>query len=133
MSSQTQTASIQTLLEAEKDAQAIVEKARTYRTQRLKDARSEAAKEVEAYKKKKEEEFKEYESQVWSIVTFAQANCRTLAQVRMQRKKPKRRCKSSSRRLSSRTRMASRRLWIIYWRPLSSLTLRCTPMQSRYD
>jgi hypothetical protein len=29
--------------------------------------------------------------------------------------------------------MASRRLWIIYWRPLSSLTLRCTPMQSRYD
>ncbi|ORY77401.1 H+-ATPase G subunit-domain-containing protein [Protomyces lactucae-debilis] len=63
MSSQTQTASIQTLLEAEKDAQAIVEKARTYRTQRLKDARSEAAKEVDAYKKKKEQEYKDYESE----------------------------------------------------------------------
>lgn len=58
------TASIQTLLEAEKDAQQIVEKARQYRTQRLKDARSEAQKEIEKYKSKKESEFKEYEAKV---------------------------------------------------------------------
>lgn len=58
------TASIQTLLEAEKDAQQIVEKARQYRTQRLKDARSEAQKEIEKYKSTKEAEFKQYESKV---------------------------------------------------------------------
>lgn len=58
------TASIQTLLEAEKDAQQIVEKARQYRTQRLKDARSEAQKEIEKYKSKKDAEFKDYESKV---------------------------------------------------------------------
>lgn len=58
------TASIQTLLEAEKEAQQIVEKARQYRTQRVKDARSEAQKEIEKYKAKKEAEYKEYEKQV---------------------------------------------------------------------
>ncbi|CCG82232.1 V-type proton ATPase subunit G [Taphrina deformans PYCC 5710] len=55
------TASIQTLLEAERDAQQIVEKARQYRTQRLKDARSEAQKEIDKYKSKKDTEYKEYE------------------------------------------------------------------------
>jgi len=34
------------------------------RTQKLKDARSEAAKEIESYKAKKEEEFKQYEKEV---------------------------------------------------------------------
>lgn len=36
----------------------------TDRVQKLKDARSEAAKEIEAYKAKKDEEFKKYESEV---------------------------------------------------------------------
>lgn len=62
------TASIQTLLEAEKDAQQIVEKARQYRTQRLKDARSEAQKEIDTYKSKKEQEFKDYESKVGVVL-----------------------------------------------------------------
>jgi V-type H+-transporting ATPase subunit G len=34
------------------------------RVQKLKDARSEAAKEIEAYKAKKDEEFKKFESDV---------------------------------------------------------------------
>ncbi|BFZ60627.1 H(+)-transporting V1 sector ATPase subunit G [Saitoella coloradoensis] len=56
-------AGIQSLLEAEKEAQKIVQKARTYRTQRLKDARSEADKEIEEYKRKKESVFQEHESE----------------------------------------------------------------------
>jgi len=55
-------AGIQTLLDAERDAQKIVQKAREYRTKRVKDARTEAQKEIEEYKEKKEKEFKEYES-----------------------------------------------------------------------
>ncbi|KAK9478517.1 H+-ATPase G subunit-domain-containing protein [Lipomyces japonicus] len=62
MSAQSSTG-IQTLLEAEKEAQAIVSKARTYRTQKLKDARTEATKEIEAYKASKESEFKKFESE----------------------------------------------------------------------
>jgi len=57
-----QSQNIQTLLEAEKEAQKVVQQARQYRTQRLKDARSEAAKEIEAYKTQKEQEFKAYEA-----------------------------------------------------------------------
>ncbi|KXT15192.1 hypothetical protein AC579_3946 [Pseudocercospora musae] len=56
-------AGIQTLLDAEREAQKIVQKAREYRTKRVKDARSEAQKEIEEYRNKKEEEFKAYESQ----------------------------------------------------------------------
>lgn len=48
---------ITALLDAEKEAQKIVQKARDYRTARVKEARSEAAKEIEAYKKSKDEEF----------------------------------------------------------------------------
>ena len=78
-----QSQSIQTLLEAEKDAQKVVQEARQCmaldpswsihsehlsgcadRTQRLKDARSEATKEIEAYKAQKEQEFKAYEASV---------------------------------------------------------------------
>ncbi|PUU84347.1 H+-ATPase G subunit-domain-containing protein [Tuber borchii] len=55
-------AGIQTLLDAEREAQKIVQKARAYRTQKVKDARSEAQKEIEEYKKQKENEFKEFES-----------------------------------------------------------------------
>ena len=72
---------IQTLLEAEKEAAKVVQKARQcklrsfpssnvvlmtlpYRVQKLKDARSEAAKEIEQYKDSKEQEFKKFESEV---------------------------------------------------------------------
>ncbi|KAK5170939.1 uncharacterized protein LTR77_004083 [Saxophila tyrrhenica] len=51
-------AGIQTLLDAEREAQKIVQKDRT---KRVKDARSEAQKEIEEYRQKKDEEFKEYE------------------------------------------------------------------------
>ncbi|KAH8929360.1 H+-ATPase G subunit [Atractiella rhizophila] len=51
---------IQTLLEAEKEAQKIVSKAREYRVQRLKDARSQAAKEIEEYKATKEGDFQQF-------------------------------------------------------------------------
>ena len=39
------------------------------RTQRLKDARSEAAKEIEEYKKAKEAEFKSFEASVRTITS----------------------------------------------------------------
>ncbi|KAL7007869.1 hypothetical protein EMMF5_002516 [Cystobasidiomycetes sp. EMM_F5] len=52
---------IQTLLDAEKEAAKIVQKAREYRNQRVKDARGEAAKEIDAYKTKQENEFKAFE------------------------------------------------------------------------
>lgn len=55
---------IQTLLEAEKEASKIVQKARTYRTQKLKDARSEAAKDIENIKSKKEKEYQDYVKEV---------------------------------------------------------------------
>ncbi|GIZ42638.1 hypothetical protein CKM354_000589800 [Cercospora kikuchii] len=53
-------AGIQTLLDAEREAQKIVQKDRT---KRVKDARSEAQKEIEEYRNQKEEEFKQFESQ----------------------------------------------------------------------
>ncbi|KAB2575673.1 hypothetical protein BFW01_g7026 [Lasiodiplodia theobromae] len=56
-------AGIQTLLDAEREAQKIVQKAREYRTKRVKDARSEAQKEIEEYRNKKEEEFKAFEKE----------------------------------------------------------------------
>ncbi|KAI9842545.1 MAG: H(+)-transporting V1 sector ATPase subunit G [Sclerophora amabilis] len=56
-------AGIQTLLDAEREAQKIVQKAREYRTKRVKDARSEAQKEIEDYRKQKDEEFKKFESE----------------------------------------------------------------------
>ncbi|PWZ00386.1 V-type ATPase [Testicularia cyperi] len=56
-----QSQGIQTLLEAEKEAAKIVQKARTYRTQKLKDARSEANKEIEDLKAKKEKEFEQFQ------------------------------------------------------------------------
>lgn len=56
-------AGIQTLLDAEKEAQKIVQKAREYRTKRVKDAKAEAQKEIEEYRQRKEEEFKKYETE----------------------------------------------------------------------
>ncbi|KAK3167764.1 hypothetical protein OEA41_010893 [Lepraria neglecta] len=52
---------IQTLLDAEREAQKIVQKAREYRSKRVKDAKNEAQKEIEEYRRKKDEEFKEFE------------------------------------------------------------------------
>ncbi|PRT53170.1 V-type proton ATPase subunit G [Wickerhamiella sorbophila] len=48
---------IQTLLAAEQKAQDIVQKARQYRSERLKASKADALKEVEEYKQKKEAEF----------------------------------------------------------------------------
>ncbi|KAF3924255.1 hypothetical protein ABW21_db0204642 [Orbilia brochopaga] len=56
-------AGIQTLLNAEQEAQKIVQKARAYRVQRVKDARAEAQKEIEEYRQKKEEEFQRFEGE----------------------------------------------------------------------
>ncbi|OIW29193.1 V-type ATPase [Coniochaeta ligniaria NRRL 30616] len=56
-------AGIQTLLDAEREASKIVQKAREYRTKRVKESRDEAKKEIEAYRAKKEEEFKKFEAE----------------------------------------------------------------------
>ncbi|GAA5944279.1 hypothetical protein JCM1841_006310 [Sporobolomyces salmonicolor] len=53
---------IATLLDAEKEASQIVAKAREYRTQRLKDARGEASKEIEQLRANKDREFDEFEA-----------------------------------------------------------------------
>ncbi|PWN94315.1 putative vacuolar ATP synthase subunit G [Acaromyces ingoldii] len=58
-----QSQGIQTLLEAEKEAAKIVQKARTYRTQKLKDARTEAAKDIEELKKKTEADFQKFQKE----------------------------------------------------------------------
>ncbi|CAG8575751.1 6759_t:CDS:2 [Dentiscutata erythropus] len=54
---------ITTLLEAEKEAAKIVQKARNYRVQRLKEARTEAIKEIEALKARKNAEFQAFEAE----------------------------------------------------------------------
>ena len=56
-------AGIQTLLDAERDASKIVQKAREFRTKRVKEARDEAKKEIESYKAKKEAEYKKFEAE----------------------------------------------------------------------
>ncbi|KAI1336503.1 vacuolar ATPase [Xylariaceae sp. FL0016] len=53
-------AGIQTLLDAEREASKIVQKVRT---KRVREARDEAKKEIDAYRKTKEDEFKNFESQ----------------------------------------------------------------------
>lgn len=50
-------------MEAEKEASKIVTKSRQYRVQRLKDARTEATKEIESLKAEKNKEFALYEKQ----------------------------------------------------------------------
>ncbi|KAI8916753.1 hypothetical protein PhCBS80983_g04442 [Powellomyces hirtus] len=75
---------IQTLLEAEKEASRVVAKSRQYRTQRLKDARSEAQKDIEALKAQKNKEFSEFEKQNGggSDDTVAKANAETEQQLK---------------------------------------------------
>ncbi|KAL9943590.1 hypothetical protein ACHAO5_006772 [Verticillium nonalfalfae] len=48
---------------AERDASKIVQKAREYRTKRVKEARDEAKQEIEDYRQSKEAEYKKFESQ----------------------------------------------------------------------
>ncbi|GAV56160.1 hypothetical protein ZYGR_0BA00660 [Zygosaccharomyces rouxii] len=57
-----QTNGIATLLKAEKEAHEIVSQARKYRQDKLKQAKNDAASEIEAYKKQKDQELHEYES-----------------------------------------------------------------------
>ncbi|KAJ4473813.1 H+-ATPase G subunit-domain-containing protein, partial [Lentinula aciculospora] len=68
-----QSQGIQTLLEAEKAAAKIVQDARQYRIQKLKDARTEATKEIEEYHKAKEAEFKKFEASHAGTTSKAQA------------------------------------------------------------
>ncbi|KAG8755568.1 H(+)-transporting V1 sector ATPase subunit G [Serendipita sp. 396] len=82
---------IQTLLEAEKEAAKVVQQARQYRTQKLKDARSEAAKDLETYKAQKDNELKAFEQKVsWTTIgVFEKLNGQhlsTLAQPKLIRK-----------------------------------------------
>jgi len=61
------------LLEAEKEGAKVVQQARQYRVQRLKDARTEATKEIEEYKKTRDAEFKAFESSHAGITSVAQS------------------------------------------------------------
>ncbi|KAJ6015820.1 V-type proton ATPase subunit G [Penicillium herquei] len=56
-------AGIQTLLDAEREAQKIVQQAREYRTKRIREAKAEAQKEIEEYRSSKEEEYKKFEAE----------------------------------------------------------------------
>ncbi|KAF5362038.1 hypothetical protein D9756_002467 [Leucocoprinus leucothites] len=79
-----QSQSIQTLLEAEKEAAKIVQQARQYRVQRLKDARTEASKEIDEYKKTKEAEFKAFEASRAGTTSDAQATVDRETDVKLQ-------------------------------------------------
>ncbi|KAL6171321.1 H(+)-transporting V1 sector ATPase subunit G [Exserohilum turcicum] len=56
-------AGIQTLLDAEREAQKIVQQAREYRTKRVKDARNEAQKEIDDYRNEKDAEYQKFEKE----------------------------------------------------------------------
>jgi len=56
-------AGIQTLLDAEREASKIVQKAREFRTKRVREARDEAKQEIANYKAKKEDEYKNFEAE----------------------------------------------------------------------
>ncbi|OQE26887.1 hypothetical protein PENFLA_c006G04451 [Penicillium flavigenum] len=77
-------AGIQTLLDAEREAQKIVQKAREYRTQRIRDAKSEAQKEIEEYKNQKEEEYKKFEGEHSSGYKVSEAEADKEAEVKLQ-------------------------------------------------
>jgi len=75
---------IQTLLEAEKDAAKIVQQARQYRVQRLKDARTQATKEIEEYKRAREQQFKAFESSRAGSTSNAQSAVDKDTEVKLQ-------------------------------------------------
>jgi len=68
-----QSRGIQTLLEAEKEAAKVVQEARQYRVQRLKEARTQAQKEIEAYAGLKNAEFEKIEEKTKGLIDKAQA------------------------------------------------------------
>jgi len=68
-----QSQGIQTLLEAEKEASKIVQQARQYRVQKIKDARAEALKEIDAYKREKEQEYTTFEASHAGTTSTTQA------------------------------------------------------------
>ncbi|CEP63764.1 H(+)-transporting V1 sector ATPase subunit G LALA0_S09e01970g [Lachancea lanzarotensis] len=53
---------IATLLKAEKEAHEIVSQARQYRQDKVKQAKTDAAEEINVYKQKKEQELKDFEA-----------------------------------------------------------------------
>ncbi|EEP77269.1 V-type ATPase, G subunit [Uncinocarpus reesii 1704] len=74
-------AGIQTLLDAEREAQKIVQ---SDRTKRIKDAKSEAQKEIEEYRRQKEEEFKRFEAEHSSGNKKAEDDADKDAEVKLQ-------------------------------------------------
>jgi len=72
------------LLDAEREAQKIVQDAREYRTKRIKDARAEAQKEIEEYRSQKEEEFKKFEAEHSSGNKKAEDDANKEAEVKVQ-------------------------------------------------
>ncbi|PYH42214.1 uncharacterized protein BP01DRAFT_359666 [Aspergillus saccharolyticus JOP 1030-1] len=77
-------AGIQTLLDAEREAQKIVQQAREYRTKRIRDAKAEAQKEIEEYRKQKEDEFKKFEAEHSSGYKKAEEDANKEAEVKLQ-------------------------------------------------
>ncbi|KAL2106205.1 hypothetical protein VUR80DRAFT_7076 [Thermomyces stellatus] len=71
---------IQTLLDAEKEASKIVEKAKEYRTKRLRQTREEAKKESEEYRQSTEKKYRAYESEHSQGNTAAEENALKEAQ-----------------------------------------------------
>ncbi|PLB49606.1 V-type ATPase [Aspergillus steynii IBT 23096] len=74
-------AGIQTLLDAEREAQKIVQQDRT---KRVRDAKSEAQKEIEEYKNQKEAEFKKFEAEHSSGYKKAEDDSNKEAEVKLQ-------------------------------------------------
>ncbi|PYI32821.1 vacuolar ATP synthase subunit G [Aspergillus indologenus CBS 114.80] len=96
-------AGIQTLLDAEREAQKIVQQARectvaaptnvhsslidtfcSDRTKRIRDAKAEAQKEIEEYRKQKEDEFKKFEAEHSSGYKKAEEDANKEAEVKLQ-------------------------------------------------
>ncbi|KAH1282377.1 hypothetical protein KXW98_009179 [Aspergillus fumigatus] len=77
-------AGIQTLLDAEREAQKIVQQAREYRTKRIRDAKAEAQKEIDEYRQQKEEEFKKFEAEHSSGYKKAEEDANKEAEVKLQ-------------------------------------------------
>ncbi|KAJ5757106.1 Vacuolar (H+)-ATPase G subunit [Penicillium nucicola] len=74
-------AGIQTLLDAEREAQKIVQQDRT---KRIRDAKSEAQKEIEEYKSQKEEEYKKFETEHSSGFKKAEDDANKETEVKLQ-------------------------------------------------
>ncbi|KAJ5782121.1 hypothetical protein N7457_003895 [Penicillium paradoxum] len=74
-------AGIQTLLDAEREAQKIVQKDRT---KRIRDAKAEAQKEIEEYKKQKEDEYKKFEAEHSSGFKVAEEEANKEAETKLQ-------------------------------------------------